>query len=154
MSAMEPQQFIRPGLFLLALLLLAGCATAPIDSSSETPAPPAPVAIKTPSGSEPDPQHMRLTIAGAGDIMIGTDYPENHLPDDDGYSFLEHVTPVFAAADISFGNLEGVLMDGGEAVKKCSNPSACYLFRSPTRYARHLKNAGFDVMSLANNHAR
>ena len=86
--------------------------------------------------------------------MIGTDYPENHLPDDDGYSFLEQVTPVFAAADISFGNLEGVLLDGGEPVKKCQNPSACYLFRSPTRYARHLKNAGFDVMSLANNHAR
>jgi poly-gamma-glutamate capsule biosynthesis protein CapA/YwtB (metallophosphatase superfamily) len=32
--------------------------------------------------------------------------------------------------------------------------NACYLFRSPTRYAQHYRDAGFDVLSLANNHAR
>ena len=96
----------------------------------------------------------RITIAAAGDIMLGTDYPNNHLPDDDGQSFLSEVTPVFNSADIAFGNLEGVLMDGGEPVKRCENPDACYLFRSPARYAFHLANAGFTVMSLANNHAR
>ena len=87
-------------------------------------------------------------------MMIGTDFPENHLPDDDGVSFLAAVTPALSSADITFGNLEGVLVDGGEPAKKCSNPSACYLFRSPTRYAEHYRAAGFDVMSLANNHAR
>jgi len=87
-------------------------------------------------------------------MMIGTDYPLNHLPDDDGISFLKDVTPVISAANIAFGNLEGVLIDGGTPGKKCSNPSACYLFRSPTRYADHYLNAGFDVLSLANNHAR
>ena len=64
------------------------------------------------------------------------------------------VTPVLSAADIAFGNLEGVLVDGGEPGKKCSNPNACYLFRSPTRYAQLYRDAGFDVLSLANNHAR
>lgn len=87
-------------------------------------------------------------------MMLGTDYPENHLPDDDGVSFLAAVTPLLANADITFGNLEGVLLDGGEPGKKCSNPNACYLFRSPARYVQHYKRAGFDVMSLANNHAR
>ncbi len=87
-------------------------------------------------------------------MMLGTDYPENHLPDDDGVSFLVAVTPVLSSADITFGNLEGVLVDGGEPGKKCSNPNACYLFRSPSRYVEHYRNAGFDVMSLANNHAR
>jgi len=87
-------------------------------------------------------------------MMIGTDFPENHLPDDDGVSFLADVTAVLSAADLTFGNLEGVLVDGGEPGKKCSNPNACYLFRSPTRYAEHYRNAGFDVLSLANNHAR
>lgn len=86
--------------------------------------------------------------------MLGTDFPENHLPDDDGISFLANVTPVLESADITFGNLEGVLVDGGDPGKKCSNPNACYLFRSPSRYVGHYKNAGFDVMSLANNHAR
>ena len=97
---------------------------------------------------------MRITIASVGDMMLGTDYPENHLPDDDGVSFLAEVTPWLAAADIAIGNLEGTLVDGGEPGKQCRNPSACYLFRSPTRYAQHYKAAGFDVLSLANNHAR
>lgn len=87
-------------------------------------------------------------------MMLGTDYPENHLPDDDGVTFLADVRKVISAADIAFGNLEGVLIDGGLPAKKCSNPRACYLFRSPTRYADHFKGAGFDVLSLANNHAR
>ena len=46
-------------------------------------------------------------------MMLGTDYPENHLPDDDGVGFLAAVTPVLSMADITFGNLEGVLVDGG-----------------------------------------
>ena len=87
-------------------------------------------------------------------MMLGTDYPENHLPDDDGISFLADVAPILAGADLAFGNLEGVLVDGGEPGKKCSNSNACYLFRSPSRYVEHYRNAGFDGMSLANNHAR
>jgi len=97
---------------------------------------------------------MRISIAAVGDMMIGTDYPRNHLPDDDGISFLSDVAPFLSSADLAFGNLEGVLVDGGEPGKKCSNPNACYLFRSPTRYAYHYRAAGFDVLSLANNHAR
>jgi hypothetical protein len=31
---------------------------------------------------------------------------------------------------------------------------SCFVFRSPTRYAAYLRDAGFDVMSLANNHAQ
>jgi poly-gamma-glutamate capsule biosynthesis protein CapA/YwtB (metallophosphatase superfamily) len=97
---------------------------------------------------------MRISVAGVGDIMLGTDYPENHLPDDDGAGFLNAVGPLLRNADIAFGNLEGVLLDGGEAAKQCKDPQACYLFRTPTRYAQHLRDAGFNVMSLANNHAR
>ncbi len=137
---------------VLVLALLTGCATPP------EPAPvPVPVPIPEPEVEAefvPDKSKMRVSIASVGDMMIGTDYPKNHLPDDDGVSFLADVTPFLEAADIAFGNLEGVLMDGGEPAKKCSNPNACYLFRSPTRYAQHYRDAGFDVMSLANNHAR
>lgn len=97
---------------------------------------------------------MRITIAAVGDMMLGTDFPDNHLPDDDGVSFLAQVAPILSSADITFGNLEGVLLDAGEPGKKCSNPNACYLFRSPSRYIDHYVNAGFDVLSLANNHAR
>jgi poly-gamma-glutamate capsule biosynthesis protein CapA/YwtB (metallophosphatase superfamily) len=95
-----------------------------------------------------------LSIAAVGDMMLGTDYPENHLPDDDGVTFLQEVTPRLSAADITFGNLEGVLLDGGEPGKACKNLNACYLFRSPARYVQHYVAAGFDVISVANNHAR
>ena len=143
---------------LLALLTLAACSTTPPQKESiseETPAAEVPVPAAEPEVSYgPDRATQRLTIAAVGDMMIGTDFPENHLPDDDGVSFLADVTLALSAADITFGNLEGVLVDGGEPGKKCSNPNACYLFRSPTRYAEHFRNAGFDVLSLANNHAR
>ena len=65
-----------------------------------------------------DLKSKRIIIAAVGDMMLGTDYPENHLPDDDGCSFLTQVTPSIAGADITFGNLEGVLLDDGEAGKK------------------------------------
>lgn len=135
-------------------LLLAACATAPeIEQASDeidiTPDAPTPAQI--PIDEKPS---VRLTIAAVGDMMLGTDYPENHLPDDDGVSFLAAVTPILSSADIAFGNLEGVLVDGGEPGKQCSNPAACYRFRSPSRYVEHFVAAGFDVMSLANNHAR
>ena len=150
-------------LALLAALLISACSTSPPVSTPEAPAdpvtpqaiePPPPITQPAPEPPKPDKSAFRISIASVGDMMIGTDYPRNHLPDDDGVGFLAEVTPVLSAADIAFGNLEGVLIDGGEPGKKCSNPAACYLFRSPTRYADHYKAAGFDVLSLANNHAR
>jgi len=145
---------------LVALLALAGCASAPpvetiVPTDAVEPTKPDPLAPVVPvPPPEPDKSTFRISIASVGDMMLGTDFPENHLPDDDGVGFLAAVTPWLSSPDITFGNLEGVLSDGGEAVKKCKNPSACYLFRSPTRYAEHFRNAGFDVLSIANNHAR
>ena len=83
----------------------------------------------------PAPTHPGLTLAAVGDIMMGTDFPENILPDDDGVGFLAAVTPILAAPDVTFGNLEGVLQDGGEPVKQCKDTRICFLFRTPTRYA-------------------
>ncbi len=136
--------------FVAVFVLLAGCATTP---DSQPPPEETGTLSESPAPTEKKPSD-RLTIAAVGDMMLGTDYPENHLPDDDGVGFLAAVTALLSAADITFGNLEGVLVDGGEPGKRCSNPVACYRFRSPSRYAEHLVAAGFDVMSLANNHAR
>ena len=137
--------------FFGSALALAGCTSAPPQPTEATQS----TAIE-PEVAEvmPDYASMRVTVAGAGDIMLGTDFPKNHLPDDDGSGFLSAVTPALSGADIAFGNLEGVLMNGGEPAKQCNDPQACYMFRSPTRYAELLRSAGFDVMSLANNHAR
>jgi len=152
---------LRSSIFL-ALLALAACTTItpeqaapPVATERVEAAPPQSVLPPEPEPKpRPDKSAFRVSIAAVGDMMIGTDFPENHLPDDDGTGFLAAVTPWLSSADLTFGNLEGVLVDGGEPAKKCKNPSACYLFRSPTRYATHYLNAGFDVLSLANNHAR
>lgn len=148
---------------------IAACTSAPPVGSTDAGAPgaaPAAEPVEAPPPQEvapvaepaappqPDKSSLSITIASVGDMMIGTDYPLNHLPDDDGVGFFKQVAPYLTAADIAFGNLEGVLVDGGEPGKKCSNPNACYLFRSPTRYAAHYLAAGFDVLSIANNHAR
>ncbi|HEX7047451.1 MAG TPA: CapA family protein [Gammaproteobacteria bacterium] len=95
-----------------------------------------------------------LRIRAVGDIMLGTDFPQERLPPNDGRDLLAPVVHWLRDADLTFGNVEGVLMDGGTPEKFCDNPSLCYLFRSPSRYAFTLRDAGFDVVSLANNHAR
>lgn len=145
---------MKRALALACLGLLAACSGSP-----GKPEPPAPVPVEAPAVAEPPAPPPpkappELTIAAVGDMMIGTEYPQDRLPDDDGLTFLSAVRPWLAAADIAVGNLEGVLADDGEPAKKCSNPNACWLFRSPTRYAWHYRAAGFDALSLANNHAR
>jgi poly-gamma-glutamate capsule biosynthesis protein CapA/YwtB (metallophosphatase superfamily) len=95
-----------------------------------------------------------ITIAAVGDIMIGsTSINDTFLPPNDGADILKEVTPALSAADIAFGNLEGPLLEGGTTTKCPPKSTRCFAFRQPTRYGKHLKNAGFDVLSLANNHA-
>lgn len=148
---------------LLPVLLLAaaGCASPPVTVVDEAPAERDPVQVQEPAPealpAQPKRQarpELRISLAAVGDMMLGTDYPENRLPDDDAVGFLAAVAPVLRSADLTIGNLEGVLLDGGEPRKVCSTARACFLFRSPARYARHFVDAGFDVLSLANNHAR
>jgi poly-gamma-glutamate capsule biosynthesis protein CapA/YwtB (metallophosphatase superfamily) len=94
-----------------------------------------------------------ITIIGVGDIMMGTNYPEDKLPPQDGAALMKNVEHVLRNADVTFGNLEGVLLDQGGTPKTCKDPKVCYAFRTPVRYVSNLLSAGFDMMSLANNHA-
>jgi len=95
-----------------------------------------------------------LTVIGVGDIMLGTAYPsEEYLPPSNGSMLLSDVADILKDADITFGNYEGVLIDEEGTPKECNNPKLCYLFKTPEHYAVHLQEAGFDLMSLANNHA-
>jgi hypothetical protein len=86
--------------------------------------------------------------------MVGTTYPD---------AILTGVASVLAAADIAFANLEGPLLDGpgtprctpgGIAERNRGRPGAttCWSFRMPVRFGAALRDAGIDVVSLANNH--
>jgi poly-gamma-glutamate capsule biosynthesis protein CapA/YwtB (metallophosphatase superfamily) len=95
-----------------------------------------------------------ITITGVGDIMLGTNFPsDQYLPPNDGKDMLTPVKEELSRADLTFGNLEGVLHTEKGESKKCNDPSKCYAFKSPDHYGEYLKDAGFDVLSLANNHS-
>jgi poly-gamma-glutamate capsule biosynthesis protein CapA/YwtB (metallophosphatase superfamily) len=94
-----------------------------------------------------------LQIIGVGDMMLGTNYPSSsYLPPNDGKDILAPVKHILENADLTFGNMEGVILTGEGKVKSCSDPKVCYAFKSPDHYINYFAEAGFDVLSIANNH--
>ena len=92
-----------------------------------------------------------LTVAMCGDIMMGTTYPTVRLPENGGKAIFSDVKGILSKADLAVGNLEGTLCDGGTSTKKPGKYS--YAFRTPTSYGPLLTEAGFDFLSMANNHS-
>ena len=95
-----------------------------------------------------------VTITGVGDIMLGSSFPDNKSlpPHNNPFLLLESVADILKSSDVTFGNLEGSFLNGGDPVKKCKDSTICYLFRMPEKYISALSSSGFDVLSLANNH--
>ena len=132
---------------LLALFVLLACQPKTVKSEE-------PAASEIPN-TEPTPKNTEpITITAVGDIMMGSPFPnDSRMPANDGADLLKEVTPLLSSADITFGNLEGPMIDNGISAKCGASRGNCYAFRVPTRYGKYLKAAGFDVMSVANNHA-
>lgn len=95
-----------------------------------------------------------ISVVAVGDIMMGTIYPNRQFlpPKGDCTPQLSEVKSILRTGDIVFGNLEGVLTDSYAGVKKCNNPKNCYTFGMPTSFAQCLTDAGFNLLSIANNH--
>ncbi len=133
--------------FLLFAVTLTSFACQPKEVKSEEPVI-EPSAQATPRNNEP------ITIAAVGDIMLASTFPnESRMPPNDGADLLKDVTPILSAADVAFGNLEGPIIDGGVSAKCRPGSTRCFSFRTPTRYGKYFKDAGFDMLSVANNHA-
>lgn len=92
-----------------------------------------------------------LTISLSGDIMMGTTYPNTALPPNDGRDLFADVKPFLQDADLAVGNLEGTLSSGLQCAKRKS--AHTFAFSTPPSYAANLKDAGYDFLSMANNHA-
>jgi poly-gamma-glutamate capsule biosynthesis protein CapA/YwtB (metallophosphatase superfamily) len=93
-----------------------------------------------------------ITLVAVGDIMMGSNYPSTAYLPAEGTLLLAPLMNFLQDADITFGNLEGSVLNSGGTVKKCSDPSKCYAFRQPEYFVDQLKDAGFDMLSVANNH--
>lgn len=96
-----------------------------------------------------------LTIAAAGDTMMGSDLRKGSagLAPGNGEVLFADVADIFSAADVAFLNLEGTLSDDLPQTKCGPASSSCYSFRTPVRYTAALQSASIDVVSNANNHA-
>ena len=71
------------------------------------------------------PNDNYITIIAVGDIMMGSTYPSNHLPPEDGKGIFAGVQEKLKTGDIVFGNLEGPLVDNGIPVKCKSKTPQC-----------------------------
>jgi poly-gamma-glutamate synthesis protein (capsule biosynthesis protein) len=87
-----------------------------------------------------------ISLLFAGDIMLSRGVANQIKKHDDyKYPFLK-IASATAAADLTFGNLEGPISDKGQ------NMGSQYSFRDDPKTIEGLKFAGFDVLSVANNH--
>lgn len=97
-----------------------------------------------------------LIIAGVGDIMLGTIIPSRSFlpPNEDCSGELAPTADYFLSADVAFCNLEGVFTDTPAGRKSCKDPDNCWTFGMPTKFVNCLAEAGFDLISVANNHTK
>lgn len=93
---------------------------------------------------------VAVQIKAVGDIIPGTDFPDSRLPSSPNYLF-DSVKMYLGEVDILFGNFESTLTDYPFTAKNLG--SITFAFRTPPAYTDVLKTAGFDVLSVANNHS-
>jgi hypothetical protein len=143
---------------VLLALLLAGVSAASVAvgqpeaggepvglwQPARTPAPGPAVASPSPGPAAARP----VSLSATGDIILGD---AGSLPPAGGAGFFDGVAGALPA-DLVMGNLEQPLT-GDTGFRKCGQDSTgCHAFRAPPGYAGHLREAGFDLLNLANNH--
>lgn len=88
----------------------------------------------------PDPTSApSVTLALLGDVMLGRDIH----PSAETFSYLE---PFLTSADLALANLESPLTASPPQTR------SPYVLCAPPENVRYLADAGFDLLSLANNH--
>jgi len=158
---MSPRKSSRPRLALFAGLaivgVIAGGAYGALNATGK------PQWTQRASGSQPQasasaqPEPSQgvqaaaaeaITLAATGDNVMGG--PGN-WPANNGRDIYKKVTPLLKG-DLVMGNLEEpVTVDTG--YQKCSPTSTqCHQFYAPPSWAKYLKDAGYQLMNMANNH--
>ncbi len=87
-----------------------------------------------------------ITVGWVGDMVpsLDTNYNQN---------VFDSVAPELQSPDLMIGNLEGTFASK-DRVSKCTYLSSlCHSFRGDPSFAAALQTAGFDFVSLVNNHA-
>lgn len=94
------------------------------------------------------PRHTRetITVGWVGDMVPSndSDYNEN---------VFSGVTAELIKPDLMIGNLEGTFAQANRSDKCMYLTSMCHAFRGDLSFAASIKDAGFDFVSLVNNHS-
>ncbi|MCC3373658.1 CapA family protein [Cohnella sp. REN36] len=105
-----------------------------------------------PSPSSASEDYTEITLAAAGDIMFhDTELKSGYDKTTKRYdfrSFFADVKPILSAADLAIANFE-TTTGGLEAMPYMGYPR----FNSPDETIDAVRDAGFDVLTTANNHA-
>lgn len=131
---MKKQKFL---LVLVLIMSLAGSACQGADIA-ETPLP------------EPPPEPIEVVIAAVGDIMMhGPQFKAAYVASTGTYDFSDcfaDIAPVISGADLAIANIETTFAGAERGY------SGYPAFNSPEQLLPALKDAGFDVLTTANNH--
>ena len=141
-------------LALTLALLLPGCAPAPQGGSASSGGQGADASQSQPDPEpepEPEPEPIVSTLMVAGDVMSHMPITNDAYVAETGEYDYGHILQ-FAArqleeADYAVANLETTLAGG-------PNYTGYPTFNSPDALAYDVKEAGFDLLSTANNHSR
>lgn len=143
---------------------LPGSTDAPVSPTPEPTYAPTPVITTEPTPElTPEPTPSAVTIGAIGDIMA-MESQIAFAKKGDAYDFTQSLLPMeelFKGVDIMLGNLETPLA-GSETGYSRRNDRSAHVDGSPTSYQTFnapdgllysLRDMGFDVLSLANNHS-
>jgi poly-gamma-glutamate capsule biosynthesis protein CapA/YwtB (metallophosphatase superfamily) len=119
---------------------LAACGTQSSAAQRQTPTS-APTSVPTAT-----PDTRPVTIAITGDLMLARSVGQRLLATSDTFPFT-HTADYLRGFDLTVGNLECVVSTLGAPQPKQ------YTFEAPVKSFERLVAAGFDIVSLANNHS-
>lgn len=160
MGVLTMRRKIMIKIFLILCLLCTGCARNPqtqavvvpdisskpnIEVKETVPALPA-VEVK----EETKDEVKNITITSVGDIMMHEAQIKSGSLGNGQYDYgimFRSIKPYIEKADFALGNLETTLSG------KDKNYTGYPMFNSPEILAKNIKDAGFDMVTTANNHS-
>lgn len=120
--------------WLAATIFLSACAAGSI------------LVVSPSLSQQPAAEPRERTLLFVGDVMLSRGVGARMQSEGDWTFPFQEIAETLAAADLTFGNLECPVSDTGR------NRHNLYSFRADPRAIEGLKFAGFDVLSVANNH--
>lgn len=136
--------------FLIAALILSGCATSGSEDSEQTSSEVVSTNESSVELENQSTEEKRVSFMGVGDNLIHTGIFEEAQLEDGTFDFkpmFENVSADIEAADLAFINQETLL--GGDEFGFSGYPA----FNTPSDMAENLNELGFDLVNGASNHS-